>query len=182
MAMICRINNWLHQLNLDPRHRVTAGFGTRVIKQKQEDLMDAAWRQIGDVLEAQRRIRDGQLIKQVSWIWYARHIKPLLVTNPERAFIIGAPIHSRVMIDGLTVAHTVRQSALPAAAISAPARRILRPGARLARSLPIAEPGMPQTLLRRLNNKEVSAAPPRHRPPKLSLRTWLRNCATDTDF
>jgi len=31
--------------------------------------MDAAWRQIGDVLEAQRRIRIAQLTKQVSWIW-----------------------------------------------------------------------------------------------------------------
>jgi len=156
--------NWLHQLNLDPRHRVTAGFGTRVVQQKQEDLMDAAWQQIGAVLEAQRRIRSGQLIKQVSWIWHARHIKPLLKTNPERAFIIAAPLHGRVLASDFTVAHTVRQSALPAAAMSAPVRRMLRPRARLARALPVAEPGKPQMLLRRLNEKKISAAPPRERP------------------
>lgn len=160
-------NNWLHQLNLDPRHRVTAGFGTKVVQQKQEDLMGAAWQQIGAVLDAQRRIRDGQLTKQVAWIWHARHIAPLLTTNPERAFIIAAPLHGRVLADGLTVAHTVRQSALPAAAMSAPVRRMLRPRARLATVLPVAEPGQPQELLRRLNDKEVSAAPPRIRPPKL---------------
>jgi len=159
-------NNWLHQLNLDPRHRATAGLGTRVVQARQEDLMDAAWRQIGDVLEAQRRIRAGQLSKQVSWIWHARHIGPLLTTNPERAFIIAAPVHNRVIADGLTVAHALRQSPLPAAAMSAPMRRVLRPRARLAKALPVAEPRMPQTLLRRLNNKEVSAAPPR-RPPTL---------------
>ncbi|CAE6794438.1 hypothetical protein [Nitrospira defluvii] len=160
-------NNWFHQLNLDPRHRVTAGFGTKVVQQKQEDLMAAAWQQIGAVLEAQRRIRDGQLVKQVSWIWYARHIKPMLTTNPERAFTIAAPVHNRIIAGNLTVAHTIRQSALPAAAMSAPVRRMLRPRARLATALPIAAPGQPQDLLRRLNNKEVSAAPPRIRPPKL---------------
>ena len=160
-------SNWLHQLNLDPRHRVAAGFGTRVVQEKQEDLMDAAWRQIGNVLEAQRRIRTGQLIKEVSWIWQARHIVPLLATEPERAFTIAAPVHNRVIVGGVTVEHAVRQSALPAAAMSAPVRRMLRPRARLAKALPLAEPGKPQTLLRRLNDKEVSAAPPRRRPPKL---------------
>lgn len=160
-------SNWLHQLNLDPRHRVTAGLGTHIVQQKQEDLMDAAWRQIGAVLEAQRRIRDAQLIKQVTWIWHARHITPLLTTNPERALIISAPLHGRVLVGDLTLAHTVRQSALPAAAMSAPVRRMLRPRARLAAALPIAEPGQQQVLLRRLNNKEVSAAPPRRRPPML---------------
>ena len=48
-------NNWLHQLNLDPRHRITAGFGTRVVQEKQEDLMDAAWRQVLDWTRSQFR-------------------------------------------------------------------------------------------------------------------------------
>lgn len=160
-------NNWFHQLNLDPRHRVTAGFGTRVVQAKQEDLMAAAWEQMGDVLGAQRLIRNGQLIKAVSAIWHGRHIKPFLVTNPERAFILTAPVHSRILADGLTVAHAMRESALPPAATSATLRRMLRPGARLARALLIVEPGTPQMLLRRLTNREVSAGPPRRRPPML---------------
>ena len=53
-------DNWVHRLNLDPRFRVAAGIGTRVIQDQQEKFMDAAWEQIGKVLEAQRRIRLGQ--------------------------------------------------------------------------------------------------------------------------
>jgi hypothetical protein len=160
-------NGWLHQLNLDPRHRATAGFGTRVVQQRQEELMDAAWRQIGDVLEAQRRIRAAQVIKEMSWVWHARHLTPMVANDPERVFTIAAPVLNRVVAGGLTVAHTVRQSALPAAARSAPLRRITRPRARIARLLPVAQAGKPRTLLRRLNDKEVSAAPPRTKPPLL---------------
>jgi len=158
---------WLHQLNLDPRHRATAGFGTRVIQQKQEDLMDAAWRQIGDVLEAQRRIRAAQLIKEISWSWHARHLKAHVTADPERAVMMAAPVQARILSGGVTVAHAVRQSALPAAAMSAPMRRITRPRARVARGLAIAQTGSPRRLLRLLNAKEVSAAPPRKKPPLL---------------
>ena len=35
--------NWVHELNLDPRHRVTAGLGTAVVQDGQEAFMDAAW-------------------------------------------------------------------------------------------------------------------------------------------
>ena len=40
---------WFRELNLDPRHRIVAGLGTRVVQAEQEDLMLAAWNQvIGD--------------------------------------------------------------------------------------------------------------------------------------
>jgi len=54
-----------------------------------------------------------------------------------------------VIAADVTVAHAVRQSALPAAAMSAPLRRVLRPRARLAKALPRREPGKPQLLLQR---------------------------------
>lgn len=69
--------NRLHNLNLDPRWRAAAAFGTDVVKDKQEEYMDAAWDQIGDVLEANRQIRQAQLAEQVSKYWYDRHLKPL---------------------------------------------------------------------------------------------------------
>ena len=34
---------WLDELNLDPRERVVAALGTRVIQEHQEDLMAEAW-------------------------------------------------------------------------------------------------------------------------------------------
>ena len=30
-------DNWVHELNLDPRFRVPAGFGTKVVQNEQED-------------------------------------------------------------------------------------------------------------------------------------------------
>jgi hypothetical protein len=38
---------WVQELNLDPRHRVAAGFGTGVIQKNQENYMEAAWQQVG---------------------------------------------------------------------------------------------------------------------------------------
>jgi len=160
--------NWLHDLNLDPRHRASAAFGTRVIQQKQEELMNAAWEQVGDVLEAQRRIRIGQLLKQVATTWHLRQLTPLSAANPERAMAISAPVFGRIMGSPLTVAHLVRKSPLPQAALSAPMRRIVRPRARLVKALPLAATGKPSTLLRRLNAREVSAAPPRLKPQVVS--------------
>ena len=46
--------HWIHELNLDPDYRVPAGFGTRVVQDQDETYMDAAWGQIGQVLEANR--------------------------------------------------------------------------------------------------------------------------------
>jgi hypothetical protein len=65
---------WVHRLNLDPRFRVPAGFGTRVVQDQQEAFMDAAWSQIGKVLEAQRRIRAGQFALRLR-IWFDRHLR-----------------------------------------------------------------------------------------------------------
>lgn len=157
-------DNWIHRLNLDPRHRLAAGFGTKVVQTRQEDLMNAAWRQVGDVLEAQKRIRDAQLTMQVAWIWQTRHLARLHGADPEKAFAIMAPVHDRILAGGTTVGHQIRHSVLTSTPLSAPVRRALRPRGRLARQLPLAGPGEPRTLLRRINAKEVSAAPPRTRP------------------
>ncbi len=46
-----------NRLNLDPRFRVAAGFGTDVVQENDERYMNAAWQQIGDVLTANALIR-----------------------------------------------------------------------------------------------------------------------------
>jgi hypothetical protein len=48
-------DNWIHDLNLDPRWRVSAGFGTKVVQENQENYMSAAWEQIGEVLESNKK-------------------------------------------------------------------------------------------------------------------------------
>jgi hypothetical protein len=199
--------NWVHELNLDPRHRVAASFGTNVVETNREEYMNAAWEEIGDVLEANRRIRRLQLAKEVSWRWYDRHLTTLAAANTERAFSLTAPVASRVLVDGLTApvaAHALvgrmTVSSLQSASLVPPVytstvlRRVARPGARLIRSLPFDVATTPQNLLARVNAGEVSAAPPKAVPPGVPtldqvadaaapqvtlafIRAWLRSHA-----
>jgi hypothetical protein len=157
-------DNWVHHLNLDPRHRVAAGFGTGVVQTSQEDYMNAAWEQIGDVLAANKRIRAAQLAREAAQVWYARHLQPLLRAAPERAFALTAPVQARVLEGGVTVRHLRGASRLAPVVTSAPMRRLTRPGARLMRALPFDAVRKPQNLLARMNDGEVSAAPPKTAP------------------
>ena len=67
---------WLDQLNLDPRLRSVAAFGTRVIQEHQEALMASAWEQAGELQRANQRMRQLQM--------------SLTVAQPPP----GAPLHA----------------------------------------------------------------------------------------
>lgn len=154
-------DNWAHELNLDPRHRVAAAFGADVVEQNQEDYMNAAWEQIGDVLEANHRIRRLQVAKEISWRWYDRHLQPLAAVDGERALSVTAPLARRVVIDQTTVSFRQAGSLMPPALTSTAMRRVIRPSSRLMRSLPFDATVTPRNLLTRANSGVVSAAPPK---------------------
>jgi hypothetical protein len=156
--------NWVHELNLDPRHRVAAGFGTGVVQTSQEDYMLAAWEQIGDVLEANRRIRLAQLAREASAVWYRRHLQPLAEAQPERAFALTTPLHRHVVTRGRTVHAHKTSSLVQPAATSVALRRAARPGGRLVRSLPFDDTVRVDTLLRRMDAGQVSPASPKRAP------------------
>ena len=120
--------------------------------------MNAAWEQIGDVLEANRRIRAAQMAKEVSLIWYERHLKPLRAANLEKSLTFVAPMQKRVVSGDATVFYQINTSLVTPAAVSASMRRILRPRARLMQSLPFEGQIQPNTLIARINDAEVSAA------------------------
>jgi hypothetical protein len=201
-------DNWVHELNLDPRHRLAAGFGTRVLQANQERYMDAAWGQIGDVIEANRRIRLAQLAKLVAQSWWFAQLTPDLQTRPERLLRLTAPTHRHVLLrdaqvtmmtphqvapgvgapssGAATVRHRLSTSLASTTLLSAPMRRITRPGARLARKLPFGGGATLGNLLERVDAGDVSAAPPKVTPPGVvttddvadtvdvpSLPTWV---------
>ncbi|HYI09822.1 MAG TPA: hypothetical protein VEK57_12230 [Thermoanaerobaculia bacterium] len=160
-------NDWLHELNLDPRFRVAAGFGTRVVQENQETYMDAAWSQVGRIVEANQRIRFGQFSQAVSTVWYDAHIKPLVAVKQEKGFVLIAPLKKRVRDGKATVQQHLRESHVQPVLTSGAMRRVLRPRGRLMRSLPFNGKQTPDNLLHRVNEGEVSAAPPRGTPPPL---------------
>jgi hypothetical protein len=143
---------------------VVAGFGTVVVQDGQETFMDAAWSQVGDVLEANRRLRAAQLVRELAVVWRSRHLAPLVAAAPARALAITAPLHARVRDRELTVAARVRDSSLPDAALSAASRRVLRPAGRTARAVGLGEPTAAGTLVERLADGQATAAVPRPAP------------------
>jgi hypothetical protein len=162
--------NWVHRLNLDPRFRVAASFGTQVVNNNADEYMEDAWEQIGDVLAANSKIRQLQLAMQVASRWHTKSLAPLASVNAERALMLTAPVARRVLVNGATVASTAKASLVPPAYTSTAMRRVVRPGARLMRSLPFTATVTANNLLARVNSGAVSAA-----PAKVVLRRCLRS-------
>ena len=158
-------DNWVHEINLDPRFRVPAGFGTNVVQARQEDLMAAAWDQVGDVLEANQRTRRFQLSQQVAFVWHLAHFTPLAAENPGKTLQATAPLHTRVMSQQRTLRATLKTSLVPPALTTSTLRRIARPRGPLTRRLPFDGAVRPGQLIDRVNRGEVLPAPPKVTPP-----------------
>jgi hypothetical protein len=152
--------NWVHRLNLDPRFRVAAGFGTKVVQDEDETFMNAAWQQIGEVLEANNRIRFAILAQAAGISWYQRH---LVTLERDRVLLITAPVQKRVLAQGLTVAARVSGSVVPAVTTSAPFRRLSRPGTAVMKRLALP-PSTASKVVTRINAGELQPAPPKVAP------------------
>ncbi|MGB7537145.1 MAG: hypothetical protein WBM17_01280 [Anaerolineales bacterium] len=152
---------WVQEMNLDPRHRVTAGIGTSVVQTNQEAYMEAAWQQVGTVLEGNRRIRYGYMAKAASKVWHAREMTALQARAPEQFLAIAAPVQSRILLKGLTVRERIKTSTLPNALTSKVMRQALRPRGRISRRVGFTPRHSRANLLDRVNREQVSAAPPK---------------------
>lgn len=123
---------WVETLNLDPRHRATAGLGGQVVQEHQEEFMESAWKQVGEVDAANQKLRELELAKQVNQALYAKRIAPLGV---DKLMHITAPMHLAVLASDQTVQESVRQSHIPVAAKSAAMRKLVRPGKKIIRRM-----------------------------------------------
>lgn len=153
--------NWLHDLNLDPRFRVAAGYGTDVVQVRQEALMAAAWAQIGAVIAANTRIRQAQLAARTSLTWHAQLGG---AAGASEVVTLAAPLHRRVVSDGVSVRYRVRESPVREATLSTTMRRAVRPGGRLVTGLGL-DPVRPMApIVDRVNDGEIVTAPPKPLP------------------
>ncbi len=166
-------NKWVQELNLDPRHRVAAGFGTQVVQKNEESYMEAAWQQVGKVLESNSKIRYGQMAKLTSQVWHTRELSPLQERMPEHWLAIAAPVQSRVLSEGLTLRYQVQRSIIPTALMSKTMRQVLHPRARAMQLIRFDAKRHPANLLERVNRGDVSAASPKLIPPTLPAEEKL---------
>ncbi|WP_306334574.1 hypothetical protein [Streptomyces sp. KL118A] len=183
--------NWVHRLNLDPRFRVAAQLGTQAVRARQEELMAAAWAQVGDVLAANARIRAAQLAREVGHVLQTKHLDPaggtsvaqLAAAPSGRSLRLTAPAHSRVtaavagaptaaaaalngQAEKVAIGFRVAASQVAGAPLSPAMRRITRPGSRLMRTLPFTPERPPDALVPRMDAPAaaVTAAPAKTAP------------------
>lgn len=84
---------WIHQLNTDVRARALAGLGVQVIRKHQEEFMKEAWGQIGEVIEANKKINQGLLAREAS---YQLHQK-LNNASLDTTIAITGNLHQKVV-------------------------------------------------------------------------------------
>lgn len=115
---------WLDELNLDPRHRVAAGLGAEVVRRNQEHYVEEAWRQVGDVLTANRLRRRAEFSLATSRRLYDRWIAQL---DPGDLLTSTAPVHAKVGVGpDETIVGRLRDSPVPPAVVSVELRRLTR--------------------------------------------------------
>lgn len=147
---------WVNELNRDPRLRTPAGAGTQVIQKEQEKFMQQAWAQLGDLLQANQKIRQFQLAWMSTFVSYQRHLLP---QPTDQLLTFTHAVQSRVLGSPTTIATQVKDSRLPRAAVDPAFRRITRPrGAIMRKVVPTGAP-RPQQVLHRLNEGTLTAAP-----------------------
>jgi hypothetical protein len=155
---------WLRTLNLDARNRAIAGLATKIVQREQEELMEQAWAQVGQLQEGNRELRWAQLARAVRASLLERHVAPL---PPGRLLELTGAAHRRMPVGELTLAATIGASALPDATVSAPFRRALRPRGPLARRAYAPERRTARPFVEGLDRGELAAAPPERAPDGL---------------
>ncbi len=166
--------NWVHELNLDPRFRGAAGLGTRIVQEHQEEYMDAAWQQAGQVLEANRLLELMQLARQSA---LRVHERSLLRLDPSRRLMLTAPVQRRLMAGSMTMRAAVERSVLPYAAMSPTFRSMVRSRGRLVGRFSLSAPGQIQGLVNRLSIGQLVAAPTWKGMPGGLSKDFLRDAA-----
>jgi hypothetical protein len=69
--------HWVNDLNLDPRDRIAASLGVRIVQEDQEPLMASAWQQVDAIEKENEKRRRKQLAvttRQSTWV---RHVRPI---------------------------------------------------------------------------------------------------------
>lgn len=124
--------NWIHELNLDPRWRSVAGMGSRYVMENQDRLMDEAWDQLGEVLEANKKIRQAQLAQQVQQEMHRKHMES---QSEEQVTAMNAKVMRRIKVGPETLYGRANLSSMPNAAIDHAFRRIRRVNGPVARRM-----------------------------------------------
>jgi len=130
-------STWLDDLNLDPRERVAAALGTRVIQEHQEELMADAWDQAGEMAKVNQRLRQMQMSLAITSRLHARNVQRIV--DDDTLWRFASPAQARlVMATPANTAPTTMRSMLatsstPTVVTSPAMRRLARPSGAISR-------------------------------------------------
>lgn len=116
---------WLSQVNLNPAWRVAAGVGTQIIRENQEEFMERAWGQVGEINEANEVIRISELLKWTQKQLEERHFR----NAPLNRYIrMNSSLMSRISNGaGQSLLGELKESAMSTATIDNGFRKMVRP-------------------------------------------------------
>ena len=175
---------WLTELNLDPRSRAAAGLGAQVIAQLQDDLMERAWKQVGEIEAANDRLRKAELASAASEAIYGKHVRS---AGAGRVLTLTSAAHAGLPQEALSgsLQGLISDSRIPDAALSATFKRVSRPQRKIMRRLTgtgrIA--GVQDGLLIKMNldaSEALSTAPPRSEAPVAVALVQVSSALTDS--
>ncbi|MEO8410223.1 MAG: hypothetical protein ABI478_06600, partial [Propionivibrio sp.] len=122
---------WLNALNCSVPRRMGAGVGTRVVQQNQEIFMQAAWRQAGDIIKAERLYSLAHLSRRS----LTKLVDRLQFLPEARRLALLGPAASRILIGkAQTVYGYAQATSLPQGFHDGALRRSLSPARALLRT------------------------------------------------
>ncbi|MBP7392907.1 MAG: hypothetical protein KA945_03615 [Zoogloea sp.] len=123
-------DHWLNGLNCSVPRRMGAGVGTRVVQKNQEIFMQAAWRQAGDIIKAERLFSLAHLSRKS----LARLVGRLQILPESRRLAMLAPAASRIRLTkDRTVYGYAQATSLPQGFHDGAMRRSMSPARALLR-------------------------------------------------
>ncbi len=86
---------WFGELNLDPRNRIAASFGTTVVQNNQDTYAENCWDQVGKIRKANDKRRLTKAGFGISKKIYQKHIDPQAgKTTLDHFMFLTTPFHS----------------------------------------------------------------------------------------
>ncbi|MCA1577966.1 MAG: hypothetical protein LC794_11475 [Acidobacteria bacterium] len=158
---------WLRELNLDPRNRAVAGLGSEVVRQNQDELMERAWNQVGELGAANQRLREAELAIAAAERLFQKHVA---AAGDDRVLTLTVAAQRGLSASAhQSVRELVSESRVPVAAQTSSFKRVTRPQRKIMRRLTGKSnvEGFQNNLLTKMNlesDQALSAAPPKAEP------------------
>lgn len=113
--------DWFDQLNVDPRARLLAGLGAKVVDDNRGALLASAFEQLAGVARANQQLRQAQLARAAM---VPIHRGRLSAAAPELLLSLTRGANDRLLAGTTSVGHTLAQHRLPPLALSAAMARV----------------------------------------------------------